>query len=67
MAKILRGQAKPKEVLMKEVVYQECLYKDMTGEDISLQELKKKCGFNCSEETCKYCIEMTIETNDKSS
>ena len=52
---------------MKEVVYQECLYKDMTGEDISLQELKKKCGFNCSEEDCKYCIEMTVETDDAGS
>ena len=50
---------------MKEVIYQECLYKEMTCEDISLQELRKKCGFNCSEETCKYCIETKAETDDK--
>lgn len=50
---------------MKKLVYQDCLYKAMTGEDISLQELRKKCGFNCSEETCKYCIETPVETDDE--
>ncbi len=43
---------------MGKVVYQECLYKEMTGDDILPQELKEKCGFNCSEETCKYCVEL---------
>ena len=45
---------------MKEVVYQECLYEEMTGE----KPTKEKCGFDCHEETCKYCIETTMETND---
>lgn len=44
---------------MEEVIYQECLYQEIVGEKPTIE----KCGFQCTEESCKYCIETkTCET-----
>ena len=43
----------------KEVIYQQCLYEEITGN----KPTKEKCGFHCSEETCEYCIETTIQND----
>lgn len=42
---------------MKEVIYQECIFESVFGEKPS----KRYCDFKCSEENCKYCIELTRE------